>query len=325
MKVYTHKDADLKILEGLSVGIIGYGSQGRAQALNMRDAGATPLIGLPSRSRSRKAAQADGFAVTTAKGVTANCDIVCLLAPDHLHGKIYETDVHDQLRPGQMLVFAHATSVHFGTVKPPDIVDTVLIAPLGPGKRLRELYGKKPGVACFFGVFHDATGRAKKVGLALADAIGCLKTGAIETTFAEEAVGDLFGEQAVLCGGLARLLKLGFDTLVDNGLSPEKAYLECVYQIDLIVDLIRSDGIAGMLGKISKTAAHGAVRNGPKALDDRLKKNFERIYREVESGRFFAELVQQSPNDAPDTSALTDDRFEKAARKVGKLLGDREK
>lgn len=324
MKVYTRKDADPKILEGCSVGIIGYGSQGQAQALNMRDAGITPLIGLPSRSRSRKAAQADGFAVSTATGVTANCDIVCLLAPDHLHGRIYTDDIHDQLRPGQMLVFAHATSVHFGAVKPPEIVDTVLIAPLGPGKRLRELYGKKPGVACFFGVHHDATGRAKKLGLALAGAIGCLRTGAIETTFAEEAVGDLFGEQAVLCGGLARLLKLGFDTLVEHGLSPEKAYLECVYQIDLIVDLIRADGIAGMLAKISKTAAHGAVQSGPKALDDRLKKNFERIYREVESGRFFAELVRQSPEDAPDAMRLTDERFEKAARKVGKLLGDRD-
>jgi len=320
MRVYYSKDADRRLLRNLSVGIIGYGSQGRAQAENMRDSGLAPLVGLRSRSRSRRTAYTDGFEVTTVGRLVKRCDVIFFLAPDHSHGKIYKAEVGDRLRPGQMLVFAHAASVHFGAVKPPDDVDTILIAPLGPGKRLRELYQQKSGVTCFFAVHHDATGRAREVGLALAQAIGCLRSAAIETTFAEEAVGDLFGEQAVLCGGLARLVKLGFDTLVENGLAPEKAYLECVYQIDLIVDLIKSDGIAGMLKKISKTAAFGAIESGPKALDDRLRKNFERVYRDVESGRFFAALMKHSPKDRLEMSRLTDDRFEKAARRVGQLL-----
>lgn len=324
MTVYHTRDTDRRMLKNRVVGIIGYGSQGRAQALNMRDSGIVPLIGLPSRSRSRRSARDDGFAVTTPRRLLGKCDILCLLAPDHRHGHIYDTEIRQGLVPGQMLVFAHAASVYFGAVKPPEEVDTVLIAPLGPGKRLRELYRRRPGVACFFAVFHDATGRAHKLGLALAGAIGCLPTGAIATTFAEEAVGDLFGEQAVLCGGLARLVKLGFDTLVENGLAPEKAYLECVYQLDLIIDLIKSDGIAGMLQKISNTAAYGAVTNGPAALDDRITKSFERIYRDIESGRFFAELSERKTDAQINVSRLTDKRFENAARRVGRLLGDRD-
>jgi ketol-acid reductoisomerase len=325
MKVYHAKDADRRVLKNRMVGIIGYGSQGRAQALNMGDSGIMPLIGLRSRSHSRRVARADGFEVTTIRRLVGRCDIICLLAPDHVHREIFDSELRRYLRLGQMLVFAHAASVHFGAVKPPDDVDTVLIAPLGPGKRLRELYRKKPGVACFFAVYHDATGRARQTGLALAGAIGCLRTGAIATTFAEEAIGDLFGEQAVLCGGLARLVKLGFDTLVDNGLSPEKAYLECVYQLDLIIDLIKSDGIAGMLKKISRTAAFGAVANGPVALDDRLRRNFKRIYRDIESGRFFAELSSETAREQMDISRVTDKRFENAARRVGRLLGDRDR
>ncbi len=324
MQVFYSKTADLQILADYNIGIIGYGSQGRAQALNMRDSGLIPQIGLPSRSRTRDIARADGFAVTTARRLVRSCDILCLLAPDHLHGDIFAADLRDNLRPGQMLVLAHAASVHFGAVRPPDTIDMVLVAPLGPGRRLRELFHKKPGVACFFAVHHNATGHAQQVGLALAKAIGCLNTGAIETTFAEEAVGDLFGEQTVLCGGLARLIKFGFDTLADHGLSPEKAYLECVYQLDLIIDLIKTGGIAGMLDKISRTAALGAVQNGPAVLDDRLRKNFELIYREIETGRFFTELVHQATDQRIDASHLTDDRFEKAARQVGRLLGDRD-
>jgi len=323
MRVFHSKDTDPDLLHDCQIGIIGYGSQGRAQALNMRDSGFKPQIGLRSRSASRRVAQTDGFEVTTVRRLVRSCDILCLLVPDHVHGDIFAADLRDHLRLGQMLVFAHAASVHFGAIKPPANVDTVLIAPLGPGQRLRELYGRKPGVACFFAVHHDATGRAQQIGLALAEAIGCLKTGAIATTFAEEAVGDLFGEQAVLCGGLARLVKLGFDTLVDHGLSPEKAYLECVYQLDLIIDLLKSDGIAGMLHKISRTAAVGAASNGPVALDDRLRKNFARIYREIESGRFFTGLVRDKRGKKLEMSPLTDARFEKAARQVGRLLGDR--
>ena len=324
LKVYHTKDADRQALKNLTVGIIGYGSQGRAQALNLRDSGIVPLIGLPARSRSRRRARADGLRVTTVPKMVQTCDIISFLAPDHLHGKIFRDEVCGHLRHGQMLVFAHAASVHFGAVQPPDFVDTILIAPLGPGKRLRELYGQRPGIACFFAVHHNATGRARRVGLALAQAIGCLQTGAIETTCAEEAVGDLFGEQAVLCGGLSRLLKLGFDTLVDHGLAPEKAYLECVYQIDLIVDLIKAHGIAGMLERISQTAAYGAVTNGPRVMDERLRKSFEAIYCDVETGRFFTRLSRRGHTESLDVSRITDRRFEDAARRVRQLLGNQD-
>jgi ketol-acid reductoisomerase len=302
------------------IGIIGYGSQGRAQALNLRDSGYPPLIGLRTRSPHRKIAEDDGMTVVDLRRLVKSSDIVSLLIPDHLHGRVFEQEIHEYLHRGQMLVFAHAASVHFGAVKTPEFVDTVLIAPLGPGKRLRELY-EEQGIACFFAIHHDATGNAKKIGLALAKAIGLLNTGAIETTFAEEAVGDLFGEQAVLCGGLARLMKLGFDTLVSQGLSPEKAYLECVYQIDLIVDLVKSDGIAGMLAKISHTAATGAVHAGPRLLDDSLRKRFERLHREVKSGRFFSEILPASKANL-HRNELTDAQFEHAAKRVRKLLGE---
>ncbi len=322
MKVYKAKDGNLRFLRNKRLGIIGYGSQGRAQAININRSGITPLIGLPSRSSSRKQAKADGFTVTTARRLAARADIIIVLAPDHLQGEIFADEISDNLREGQLLVFAHGASVHFGAVVPPADVDVVLIAPLGPGKRLQELYKKTPGVACFFGVQQDYTGQAQQTGLAVAKAIGCLFSGAFQTTFAEEAVGDLFGEQAVLCGGFARLLKLGFDTLVDNGLAPEKAYLECVHQIDLIVDLIKSGGIAGMLTRISRTAAWGALQNGPRAIGDAVRADFEDVYRAVESGSFYAELLERQVSDQSDSSALTDKRFEQAARRVRELLTD---
>ncbi len=323
MRVYKEKDGNLRHLRGKQIGIIGYGSQGRAQAINLKRSGFPPSIGLPSRSSARLRAKQDGFALTTPRRMTRQSEIIVMLAPDHLHGEIFSNDVSSNLRDGQMLVLAHGASVHFGAVVPPPFIDVVLIAPLGPGTRLQELYGKKHGVACFFAVHQDATGQAQRIGLALAKAIGCLASGAVQTTFAEEAVGDLFGEQAVLCGGLARLLKMGFDTLVDNGLAPEKAYLECVHQIDLIVDLIKSGGIDGMLARISRTAAWGAIRNGPRAVGEHVRKNFAAVYREVETGAFYAELLERRIDDRLDSSVLTDDRFETAARRVRELLEEK--
>lgn len=292
------RTASLEPLKGRSIAILGYGSQGRAQALNLRDAGFESIIALPSRSRSKRTATADGFTVTT-PAKTADADILFFLIPDHIHATVFEYDIREHLHPKQMLVFAHASSVHFNLVKPPPFIDVVLIAPLGPGKRLRELNAQPDGIPCFFAIAQDASGKARKIGMALARAIGCIPAGAIETTFAEEAVGDLFGEQAVLCGGLGELLKAGVETLIKRGLAPHNAYLECVYQLDLIVDLIKSEGLAGMYRLISPTAAYGAREAGPAVISAGSRRAMERLYDDIESGRFFKNWSKQGARNLP--------------------------
>lgn len=287
------RTASMRPLTNRSIAVLGFGSQGRAQALNLRDKGFAPVIGLPSGSHSRQDAKREGFCVTTPARAVARGDIILVLAPDHLHGVVYEQSIRPQLRDGQTLVFAHASSVHFGLVKLPRTVDVILVAPLGPGKRLRDLRGKRDGIPCFWTVHQDYSGRARALALALARAIGCIPAGAIETTFADEAVGDLFGEQAVLCGGLGKLLTAGVSILVRHGLSAHAAYLECVYQLDLIVDLIKSDGLAGMYARISPTAAFGARRAGPMVVGPESHRAMEQLYGEIATGEFFRTWVKQ--------------------------------
>lgn len=291
------RTSTLRPLRDKTVGIIGYGSQGRAQALNMRDAGIEPRIGLPGRSRSRSIARRDGLTVMSTGLLTQTSDILFVLAPDHLHGTIYDCDIAPHLRSGQLLVFAHASSIHFGLVKPPRDVDVVLVAPLGPGKRLRELRGLSSGVACFIAIHQNATKQARPVALALAKGIGCIAAGAIETTFAEEAVGDLFGEQAVLCGGVPALLQAGVETLVRHGADPARAYLECVYQLDLIVDLIKTDGIRGMFEQISPTAAFGAKAAGPLIVTSAVHRAMDRIHMNIVSGSFMRQWVKSAKHE----------------------------
>jgi ketol-acid reductoisomerase len=293
------RSASLRPLKGKKIAVLGYGSQGRAQALNLRTSGFTPVVGLPSRSKSRRAAKRDRFAVTTPGRAVATADVVFMLAPDHLHGGLFVDTIAPNLRKYQMLIFAHASSIHFGIVKPPPHVDVVLIAPLGPGKRLHELYGRKDGVACFFAIHQNPSRRARAVGLALARAIGCLPAGAIGTTFAAEAVGDLFGEQAVLCGGLGELLKAGVETLIRHGHSPQTAYLECVYQLDLIVDLIKNEGLDGMYRRISPTAAYGAAVAGPRVVTAATTRAMDRLFRRVESGQFFRDWIAAARKRSP--------------------------
>lgn len=300
------RQSSLAPLRGKKIAVVGYGSQGRAQSLNLRDNGYMPVIGLPNTSRSRLRVRHDGMTVTTTDRAVASADVIFVLAPDQLHGVIYDKSIKSNLRPGQMLVFAHGLSVHFGTIKPPKDVDVILIAPLGPGKRLRELRGHKDGVACFIAVHQDFSGRARKLGLALAKAVGCLPAGAIETSFATEAVGDLFGEQAVLCGGLAALMQAGVDTLVQNGIKPEIAYLECVYQIDLIVDLIKSEGMAGMFAQISPTAAYGAALAGPKIVTPDVRRAMNGLYETIADGRFLRRwLAESSRGKKPKASKIS--------------------
>ncbi|MEW5873990.1 MAG: ketol-acid reductoisomerase [Candidatus Zixiibacteriota bacterium] len=286
------RSASLQPLKNRRIAVLGYGSQGRAQALNLRDAGFELLIGLPVRSGSRTKARRDRMRVVSPAEAVQQSNIIFVLAPDHRHGIVFHAEIEPNLRPGQMLVFAHASSVHFGIVAPPPYVDTILIAPLGPGQRLRELAGRSDGVACFFAIHQDPSRTSRRTGLALARAVGCIPAGAIVTTFADEAIGDLFGEQAVLCGGLGELLQAGVETLIRHGLSPENAYLECVYQLDLIVDLIKQHGLPGMYERISPTAAYGARVAGPRVIPEASRKAMDALYKSIASGEFFRAWVR---------------------------------
>ncbi len=292
--MHVIRSASLAPLRKKRIAVIGYGSQGRAQALNLRDAGFPPVVGLPQKSKSRLAARRDRMGVVSIREAARHSDIVIILAPDHVHGTLFRREITPLLHPGQMVVFAHASSVHFGLVELPAFVDVALVAPMGPGRRLRELRGQRDGVMCFFAIHQNATGKAHTRGLALAKAIGCLPAGAVETTFANEAIGDLFGEQAVLCGGLAYLLQAGVETLVRNGARPAHAYLECVYQLDFIVDLIKSSGVAGMLRQISPTASYGAHIAGPRVISPSVRKAMESLYHQIASGAFMRRWVNAS-------------------------------
>lgn len=314
------RTASLGPLKGKTIAVIGYGSQGRAQALNLRDHGHAPIVALRTRSRNRRQVLKDGLRIETIPNAVSRADVVFVLIPDHLHGKVFDVEIRPYLQPRQMLVFAHGSSIHFGFVRPPKSVDVMLAAPLGPGKRLRELNGKRDGVACFFAIHQDASGRARALGLALCKAIGCLPAGAIETTFAEEAVGDLFGEQAVLCGGLAELLQAGVDTLVHHGLKPESAYLECVYQIDLIIDLIKSEGLEGMFRRISPTAAYGARFAGPKIINAGSRRAMDEILRHIVSGQFMKTWISRAGRSRTQIQPVVSTVYRKAESKVRRLV-----
>ena len=282
---------DLQLIKNKPIAIIGYGSQGRAQALNLRDSGFDPIIGLPSQSHSRKRARKDDFKITTPRLAVKNAAIAAILVPDHRHRELFDNELYRVMMPGQVFVFAHALSVHFHLVDQPDGVDFVLVAPHGPGLRLRERFLRGGGITAFVGRTESSSKASLGLAAAYAGAIGCGRGGLVVTTFAHEAIGDIFGEQAVLCGGLSALLKAGFETLVKAGLPPENAYLECVYQIDLIVDLIKRYGIGGMYDRISKTAAFGAVPAESKIINNESEKAMRNILNEIDSGDFARNLM----------------------------------
>jgi len=286
VKIYKDRDADLKYLRGIPIAIVGYGSQGKAQALNLRDSRLQVMVGLPKKSKSIRPARKDGFEVYPTDEAVKLGEIISVLAPDHQHKNIYDEYMKKNLSAGKTLLFACGFSIHFKLVLPPKDVDVIMVAPHAPGEVMRKFFLAKKGVPCFFAVKQNYSGEAKKKALAYAKAIGCTKAGAIQTTFRDEAIGDLFGEQVVLCGGLTELLKVGFEVLVESGLSPENAYLECVHQLDFIVDTIKSHGIAGMFDRVSKTAEYGSYRAGKRVIDNRVKKEMKKILKEIEDGSF---------------------------------------
>ena len=242
MKLCFDRESDLKSLKNKTIAILGFGSQGKAQAHNLRDSGLKTIVGLPPRSESRLKAQKAGFRVYLVSEAVKRGDLVCFLFPDHLHQEVFESQIKPDLRPGQALIFAAGFSVNFKLVKPPKFVDLILVAPHSPGSSMRDLFVKGKGVPAFLGVAQNYSGRAKRIGLAYAKAIGCTKAFVMETTFEREALGDLFGEQAVLCGGLSELVLAGFETLVKKGLPPENAYLETLHQLDLLSNLLKEKG-----------------------------------------------------------------------------------
>jgi ketol-acid reductoisomerase len=293
MNIYTETDAETGILEGRTVAVAGYGNQGRPQALNLRESGLSVIVGARKERDGWKRARKDGFDVMSIRDAARKADVLVMLVPDEVQGEVYEREVREALRPGAALCFAHGFAVAFGAIAPEGF-DLVLVAPKGQGERLRQAYLEGTGLPCFIGVAHDVSGDAKKIALALAARLGCLRAGAYETSFREEAVSDIFGEQAVLCGGVPALMKRAFDVLVKRGYSPEVAYFECFHELKIIVDLFTRLGFSGMRDVISGTAAYGSLAFGEDLVGDDVGKKMEALFDGIESGSFAKTWLEEN-------------------------------
>jgi ketol-acid reductoisomerase len=292
--MYYDDDADLAHLNDKTVAILGFGSQGHAHAQNLKDSGVSVVVGLREGSGSAAKAQEAGLEVLPIADAASRGDIVMVLLPDEKHGEVYEAEIADGLAPGNHLMFGHGFSVHYGTVQPPQGVDVSLVAPKGPGHLVRRQFLEGSGVPGLIAIHVDATGTAKDVALAYAKGIGCTRGGVIETTFKEETETDLFGEQAVLCGGVSELVQAGFETLVDAGYSPQMAYFECLHEVKLIVDLMYEKGLAGMRYSISNTAEYGDYTRGKRIITDETRQAMKKILEEIQSGEFAREWIAEN-------------------------------
>ncbi len=318
-KVYYDDDTHLNVLVGKKIGILGYGSQGHAHALNLRDSGLEVIIGLHERSRSRQKAEADGFKVLTPSEVAREADIIMFLVPDTVQPQIYKRDVEPYLDETKTLAFAHGFNIHFHQILPPKDVDVFMVAPKGPGHLVRWMYEEGKGVPALVAVYQDASGICLEKALAYAKGIGATRAGVIETTFKEETETDLFGEQAVLCGGVTALIKAGFETLVKAGYQPEVAYFECLHELKLIVDLIYQYGISGMRYSISDTAKYGDVTRGERIYKAVLPL-MEEMLEEIQKGEFAREWVLENQAGRPVFNALLNRDREHQIEKVGRKL-----
>ena len=290
-KIHYLEECNQKLLEGKTVAIIGYGSQGHAHALNLRDSGVKVIVGLYEGSKSWKKAEEQGFEVYTSAEAAKKADIVMILINDELQAKLYKNEIEPNLEKGNMLMFAHGFNIHFGQIVPPEGVDVTMIAPKAPGHTVRSEYCTGKGTPCLVAVEQDATGNAKDLALAYGAAIGGARAGLLETTFKTETETDLFGEQAVLCGGICALMQAGYDTLVEAGYDPENAYFECVHEMKLIVDLIYQSGFEGMRYSISNTAEYGDYVTGPKIITDETKASMKKILKDIQDGSFAREFL----------------------------------
>jgi ketol-acid reductoisomerase len=318
--VYYEQDADPSIIRSKKVAIIGYGSQGHAHALNLKDSGVEVCVGLRDGSSSKTKAENAGLDVKSIADAAAWADVVMILAPDTEQKKTYDEDIAGGLEPGNALAFAHGFNVRFGRIKAPAGVDCIMIAPKGPGHLVRRTYTEGGGVPALIAVEQDATGKAKELALSYAEAIGGARAGVIETTFPEETETDLFGEQVVLCGGLTRLVQAGFETLTDAGYAPEMAYFECLHEVKLIVDLMYEEGIAGMRYSISDTAEYGDLTRGPRIVTEQTKAEMKRILGEIRDGSFAEEWIGENRKGRANFTRLREEGRQHPIEQVGEEL-----
>ncbi|TDI37292.1 MAG: ketol-acid reductoisomerase [Acidobacteria bacterium] len=322
--IYYDKDADLAIVRGKKVAVIGYGSQGHAHALNLKDSGVDVRVGLHSESRSRAKVEADGLQVGSVAEVSDWADVIMVLAPDTKQPKIYKDEIEPGLTAGNTLMFAHGFSIHYKTILPPQDVDVSMIAPKAPGHRVRETYVDGEGTPVLLAIHQDVSGNAKAFGLSYAMGIGGSRAGVLETTFAEETETDLFGEQTVLCGGVSHLVKAGFDTLVEAGYQPEMAYFECLHELKLIVDLMYRGGMNYMRYSVSDTAEHGDYTGGPRIITDETRKEMKRVLDEIRDGTYAKKWIEENEKGRPwfnETRAKEQDHLiERVGAELRKMM-----
>lgn len=317
-QMYYDADANLDLLNGKTVAIIGYGSQGHAHALNLKDSGVNVIVGLYEGSKSTAKAEAAGLTVKNVADAAAAADMIMILLPDEVQKEIYNNEIAPNLKEGDILAFAHGFNIHFGQIVPPEFVDVVMIAPKGPGHLVRRTYEQGQGVPALFAIYQDASGQARDRAMAYAKGIGGTRAGILQTTFREETETDLFGEQAVLCGGLSALIQKGFETLVEAGYQPELAYFECLHEVKLIVDLVVEGGLAKMRDSISNTAEYGDYTRGPRVVNDETKAEMKKILSEIQSGQFAREFVLENQSGKAGFTAMRRREAEHPIEEVGK-------
>jgi len=319
-QMYYDADANLDLIANKTVAIIGYGSQGHAHALNLQESGIKVIVGLYEGSKSTAKAEAAGLEVHNVAEAASLADWIMILLPDEVQRTVYEGEIAPYLTKGKVLSFAHGFNIHFGQILPSKDVDVVMIAPKGPGHLVRRTYEQGQGVPCLFAVYQDATGKARDLAMAYAKAIGGTRAGILETSFREETETDLFGEQAVLCGGLSALIKAGFETLVAAGYQPELAYFECLHEVKLIVDLIVEGGLANMRNSISNTAEYGDYISGPRIITDETRGEMKKILQEIQNGKFARDFVLENQAGKPGFTAMRRQEREHPIEEVGKDL-----
>jgi len=318
--IYYDKDANLSLIQGKKVAVIGYGSQGHAHALNLKDSGVDVRIGLRPGSGSKAKAEGVGLTVSSVADAAAWADVIMMLAPDTSQAAIYKNDVAPHLTAGKMLMFAHGFNIRYGTIQPPQNIDVTMIAPKSPGHRVREVFQEGGGVPALVAIHQDASGNAKALALSYGKAIGVTRAGVLETTFTEETETDLFGEQAVLCGGAAELVKAGFETLVEAGYQPEIAYFECLHELKLIVDLMWEGGLAGMRYSISDTAEYGDLTRGPRVIDEHVRENMRKLLADIQDGTFAREMMSEEEAGRPNFRRLREQNADHQIEQVGGKL-----
>jgi len=320
--IFYDDSANPALIRARKVAIIGYGSQGHAHALNLRDSGVDVVVGLAEKSASRAKASAEGLRVLSVADAAASADVIMILTPDTTQPAIYRQDVEPHLTPGKMLMFAHGFNIRFGTIAPPTTVDVAMVAPKSPGHRVRELYVDGEGTPALMAVHHDATGTARDLTLSYARALGCTRAGVLETSFAEETETDLFGEQSVLCGGVSALVKAGFETLVEAGYQPEIAYFECLHELKLIVDLMYRGGLNYMRFSVSDTAEHGDYTGGPRIVTDETRRVMRQLLTEIKDGTYARAWIGENEQGRPTFNATREREQQHQIEQVGAALRD---